>query len=289
MSAPENPSPDKSTYAIDAENAAEMARLMGQDRLLTKTMGGLLPPDADPSTMHAVLDIASGPGGWTLDMATAYPQILATGVDISHLMVAYAQSQAQLRGLDNASFKAMNVLEPLGFADNTFDLVNIRFISAFMPVTAWSQLVQECMRILRPGGILRLTDFELPLSNSPAFEKLMGLAIRSFQMSQLSFSPEGRNTGITFMLGRFLRDARFADIQHRAYVVEFSQGTENHMAMYQDWMIASKLVQPYMVKRGIATQEELELLYQQMLAEMTEDDFCAVWYFMSAWGRKPEK
>ena len=288
MSAPENPSPDKSTYAIDAENAAEMARLMGQDRMLTKTMGGLLPPDADPSTMHAVLDIASGPGGWVLDMASAYPHISATGVDISHLMVAYAQSQAQLRGLDNASFKVMNVLEPLGFADNSFDLVNVRFISAFMPVTAWSTLVQECMRILRPGGILHLTDFELPLSNSPAFEKLTGLATRSFQMSKLSFSPEGRNVGITFMLGRFLRDARFADIQHRAYAVEFSQGTENHMAMYQDWMIASKLVQPYMVKLGLATQEELELLYQQMLAEMTEEGFCAVWYFMSAWGRKPK-
>ncbi|HLJ36235.1 MAG TPA: methyltransferase domain-containing protein [Ktedonobacteraceae bacterium] len=289
MSAPEKSSSGKSTYAIDAENAAEMARLMGQDRLLTKTMGGLLPPEADPSTMQTVLDIASGPGGWVLDIASAYPHISATGVDISHLMVAYAQSQAQVRGVDNAYFKVMNVLEPLGFAENTYDLVNVRFISAFMPVTAWPTLVQECMRILRPGGILRLTDFELPLSNSPAFEKLMGLATRSFQLSKLSFSPEGRNAGITFMLGRFLRDARFADIQHRAYVVEFSQGTENHMAMYQDWMIASKLVQPYMVKLGLAMQEELELLYQQMLAEMTEDDFCAVWYFMSAWGQKPKE
>ncbi|MEO8971404.1 MAG: methyltransferase domain-containing protein [Ktedonobacteraceae bacterium] len=289
MPAPENSSSDKSTYAIDAENAAEMARLMGQDRLLTKTMGGLLPADADLSTMNNILDIASGPGGWVLDVATAYPHIAVTGVDISHLMVAYAQSQAQERDVDNAHFKVMNVLEPLDFADNTFDLVNVRFISAFMPVTAWAVLVQECMRILKPRGILHLTEFELPLSNSSAFEKLMGLAIRSFQMSKLSFSPEGRNVGITFMLGRFLRNAQFENIQHQAYAMEFSQGTENHMAMYQNWMIASKLVQPYLVKLGLATQEELELLYQQMLAEMTGDDFCAVWHLMSAWGWKPEK
>ncbi len=262
---------------------------MGQDRLLTKAMAGLFPADADPSTMHNILDIASGPGGWVLDVASAYPHIAVTGVDISHLMAAYAQSQAQVRGVDNAYFKIMNVLEPLDFADNAFDLVNVRFISAFMHTTAWSTLVQECMRILKPGGILHLTDFELPLSNSSAFEKLMGLAIRSFQMSKLSFSPEGRNVGITFMLGRFLRNAQFEHIQHQAYVVEFSQGTENHMAMYQNWMIASKLVQPYLVKLGLGTQEELERLYQHMLIEMAADDFCAVWYFMSAWGRKPEK
>ncbi|MHB8600117.1 MAG: class I SAM-dependent methyltransferase [Ktedonobacteraceae bacterium] len=282
------PTLNESTYAIDAENAAEMARLMGQDRLLTKAMAGLFPADAEPSTMNNILDIASGPGGWVLDVASANPHIAVTGVDISHLMVAYAQSQAQVRGVDNAYFKIMNVLEPLGFADNTFDLVNVRFISAFMHTTAWSVLVQECMRILKPGGILHLTDFELPLSNSSAFEKLMGLAIRSFQMSKLSFSPEGRNVGITFMLGRFLRNAQFEHIQHQAYVVEFSQGTENYMAMYQNWMIASKLVQPYLVKLGLGTQEELERLYQQMLIEMVAEDFCAVWYFMSAWGRKPE-
>ncbi len=281
--------PNEGTYAIDAENAAEMARLMGQDRLLTKTMGGLLPADADLSTMNNILDIASGPGGWVLDMASTYPHIAVTGVDISNLMIAYAQSQAQLRGVDNAYFNVMNVLEPLDFADNTFDLVNVRFISAFMAATSWSTLVQECLRILRPGGILHLTDFELPLSNSPAFEKLMGLAIRSFQMSKLSFSPEGRNVGITFMLGRFLRNAQFVNIQHQAYAIEFSKGTENHMAMYQNWMIASKLVQPYLVKLGLGTQEQLDRLYQQMLTEMVAEDFCAVWYFMSAWGRKPVK
>lgn len=288
MSVPESSS-DKSTYAIDAENAAEMARLMGQDRLLTKTMDGLLPADTDPSTMHTALDIASGPGGWVLDMASAYPHISVTGVDLSHIMIDYAQSQAQVRGVDNAHFKIMNVLEPLDLADNTFDLVNIRFISAFMPTTAWSTLVQECKRILKPGGILHLTDFELPISNSSAFEKMMGLAIRSFHLSKLSFSPEGRNVGITYMLGRFLRNAQFENIQHQVYAIEFSKGTENHMAMYQNWMIACKLAQPYLVKLGLATQEELDRLYQQMLVEMAEDDFCAVWYFMSAWGRKPEK
>ena len=276
MSTSEKPSQEKSTYAIDAENAAEMARLMSQDRLLTKVMGGLFPPGSDPSTMQEVLDIATGPGGWVLDVASAYPDISVTGIDISQLMIAYAQSQAQVRAVAHAHFRIMNVLEPLQFSDNTFDFVNIRFISAFMPVTAWPVLVQECLRILKPGGILHLTDFELPLSNSPSFERLMALANLSFHLSHLSFSPDGRNVGITYMLGKFLRDAHFVDVRHRAYAIEFSKGTEDHTEMYQNWMVASKLVQPYMVKLGLGTQEELERLYQQMLTEMTADDFCAL-------------
>lgn len=40
---------NESTYVIDAENAAEMARLTRQDRLITKTMGGLFPERSDLS------------------------------------------------------------------------------------------------------------------------------------------------------------------------------------------------------------------------------------------------
>src|SRR5712691_5576152 len=63
----------ESTYFIDAESAAEMARLMIQDRLLTKGMGGLFPERADLSNLHRILDIGCGPGAWALDVADAYP------------------------------------------------------------------------------------------------------------------------------------------------------------------------------------------------------------------------
>jgi tRNA G46 methylase TrmB len=49
------------------------ARLMIQDRLLTKGMGGLFPERADLSNLHRILDIGCGPGAWALDMADAYP------------------------------------------------------------------------------------------------------------------------------------------------------------------------------------------------------------------------
>src|SRR5579885_3757190 len=47
----------ENTYVAPTENAAEMARLIDQDRLVTEAMGGLFPPDLDPQAVRAVLDV----------------------------------------------------------------------------------------------------------------------------------------------------------------------------------------------------------------------------------------
>jgi hypothetical protein len=59
------------TYVIDAESAAEMSRLLEQDRLLTSHLGGLLPERTDLAPMQWVLDLACGPGGWAQAVALA--------------------------------------------------------------------------------------------------------------------------------------------------------------------------------------------------------------------------
>jgi hypothetical protein len=62
----------RNIYIIDSEQAAELARLMQQDRLLTEAMGGLLPEEGInlPERGH-VLDLACGPDGWALELALA--------------------------------------------------------------------------------------------------------------------------------------------------------------------------------------------------------------------------
>src|SRR2546423_14165351 len=95
---------NNNTYILDAESGAEMARLMKQDRLLTQGMHGFLAERDDVATMHNILDIACGPGGWVLDVAFAHAQINVVGIDISSVMVEYARTQAELQRLANANF-----------------------------------------------------------------------------------------------------------------------------------------------------------------------------------------
>jgi predicted O-methyltransferase YrrM len=275
------------TYFIDAENAAEMARLTNLARLITRNMGGLFPPEIDLAGVQRVLDIACGPGGWALDVAQAYPHKEVTGIDISRLMIAYAQAQAREQGLANVQFEVMDALKPLAFADNSFDLVNARFISGFMSKAAWPKLVQEMVRITRPGGIIRLTEIESAMTNSPSAEKLFALCSRALYLSGQSFSVDGRNIGITLMLGRLLRDAGCLTGGKAAYAIDFSFGTEEYTSEYQDLRTFLKLIQPFLVKVGVATQEEIDALYHRAMEEMQSPAFCGIWPFLSIWGTKP--
>lgn len=283
--------PDTNPYFIDPESAAEMARLMKQDRLFTEGMGGLFPErSGDLSTIKDILDIGCGPGGWMLDVARLYPDMQVTGIDISKLMVEYARAQARVQWLNNAHFKVMDALKPLDFPDSSFDLVNARSIFGFMPTTAWPRLMQECIRIVRPGGVIRLTEFDTyGLSTSPACEKINELGLRAFKLAGYSFSPDARSLGMTPMLGRFLREVGCVDIHHMAHAIDYSVGTEAHGPMYTNSKVIFKLAQPFMLKMKVATQEELDVLYEQALQEMMAEDFCGVWFYLTVYGTKPPR
>ncbi len=281
-------SQNENTYLFDSESAAEMARLVSQDLLVTKYMGGLLPENPDFTGIKQVLDVACGPGGWAIEVAFAHPEIEVVGIDISRTMIEYARAQAKVQGLNNVRFLVMDATRPLDFSENHFDLVNLRGAVGFMTPSAWPNFVQECVRISRSGGMLRLTECDdLGVTTSPAFEKLSMMGNAAYLRAGRSFSPEGRNWGITPMLARFLREAGCEHIQQRAHVIDYSTGTEAHDGMFHNWMISLKFVQPFLVKMGIATQDELDSLYQQAMAEMMADEFSALWYFVTVTGEKP--
>jgi ubiquinone/menaquinone biosynthesis C-methylase UbiE len=284
---PEDSSHNEKTYVLDAENAAEMARLIQQDLLITRHMGGLLPEQPDFANISRVLDVGCGPGGWVHEVAAAHPSLEAVGIDISTIMIQYARVQAGVRGLDNARFEVMDATKPLQFPANSFDLINARLIFAFMPLDGWPRLVQECLRLLRSGGLLRLTECEWCITNGEAFERLNGMGTRALKLAGRSFSPDGRQLGMSPMLGRFLLDAGFQRITIKGHAIDFSARMEAHDAYYQDYRVLFKLLQPFLVNMKVTTQEEVAWLYEQMLEEMRSDGFRGVAFLLTATGEKP--
>jgi SAM-dependent methyltransferase len=287
---------DKSnTYLNDPESGGEMARLLDQDRTLTAAMGGLLPERDDIEHMHDVLDVACGPGGWVQELAFSYPHLEVTGIDISKAMIEYAQMQARTRHLQNATFAVMNATLPLDFMDNSFDLVNVRTIAGFMKKWAWPNLIGECVRVLRPGGVLRMTETDnWGTTNSSAFSTLMDLSYLAIWLDDHSFDAGRHSFGITPLLERFLREAGLEAIDQRAHAVNFSSGTPSYKAMYNNFQVFFKLIQPFLLRirgtfadSGIPPQEELDRLYMQMLQEMIQQDFAGIFYLLTVWGRKP--
>jgi ubiquinone/menaquinone biosynthesis C-methylase UbiE len=279
---------EQNAYVIDAESSAEMARLLQQDRILSKQMGGLLSEQTDPTKFRRVLDIACGPGGWALDMAFTLPEAHVYGVDISQRMIEYARAQAQVQGLENASFRNMDVTKCLDFEANCFDLVNARAIVGFMSPNKWPKLIAECKRVLHPGGILRFTESDIwGVTNSLAYERLEGFALQALFKAGQSFSPDGKTVGITPMMRRLLLDGGFKDVQNKAHVHEFSAGTEAYNGYYHDCMAFFPLIKPFLLRMEMTTEAEFDELYQQMLTDMRSDDFCGNSFFLTVWGVKP--
>lgn len=280
-SSPERPT----TYFAEVENVAEMARLLKQARFATTGLSGLFPRHLDVSAVHDVLDLACGPGEWVLAVAEAYPTIHVTGVDKSEVMIQFARSLSQ--AISTVCFTVTDALEPLAFAGAAFDLIHARFIAGFMPTAAWPKLLAECRRLLRPGGIMLLVEGEMAMTTSAAVEQLSGLFTRALCAIGQSFSPDGRHLGITPMLRTLLRDAGFLACQMEAAAMEHSTGTAFHASLSEDYAAAFQLMQPFLVRAGVATSEELAPLYHRMVEEMQAEDFCSLGYALQVWGQKP--
>ena len=277
-------------FYLLGDSQAEMVRLLEADQLYTKAMGGLLPeqPEQTIAQLHNVLDIGCGPGGWILEMAYANSHLHATGIDISQGMIDYAKALARANGLDNTHFHVANAIDPLGFPDASFDLVNARQIEGVIPATAWPGLLKEMVRVSRRGGIIRITSVEWGgVTNSAAFQMLRVLMIRGTMRTRLNLIPDERWFGAAVILSRYLRDAGCLNIQERPSIMDFSAGTEYYQPINQQWAIVFELVEPFFLATGVTTKSELERLRHQFSIEMLEDSFRGIMYTLTVWGEKP--
>ncbi len=285
---------ERNTYIFDPESAAEMGRLILQDRLLNEAMGGLLPErsEVEVRKIRRGLDIGCGPGGWALSLAQKYPHMEVVGIDIGELMIAYCQVQARREGLTNIRFEKMNALQPLRFPDHTFDLVNMRAAVCYVPRTAWPAVVRECVRVACPGGSVRLTEFDsLGLTNSPVFEEGQRAGMRMCHKRGFGFSPEGGpNVGVTFMLGKFLSDAGCRTIRNHPHVVDFSYGAPLHASQVQNVNVAVEQARAMPETPGEAIKPEQELQgrrgHESVIKAMQSPNFRALQFWLTACGEK---
>jgi len=275
---------------LDLSSGAEVARQMRQDALIIQAMGGLFLEHPNLSQVDHVLDIACGPGEWALEMAFTYPEITVVGIDPNEHMVAYARAQAQVQGLQNVSFQVMDIAKPLQFSTNSFDIVNAHLIAPYLCCENWACAVKEFMRVVRPGGMLRLTECDEPgSSNSLAYETLKRLYGRAFSRNGQSFHPfpDGPHMCITPLLQQFVREAGGMHVRQKVHILNYSAKERAFLSSYENLKVLYKLGQPFLLKMGVATQEQVDQLYEQMLIDMLSDDFCGLWYFLTVYAEKP--
>lgn len=289
MSAPPEPrkTEQPSTYFVqDKEKQEELERLDIQDHMITKSMGGVLAEQPDPTLFRRVLDVACGPGGWTIDAALAYPALSLIGIDISQRMIEFARTQAAAHQLsDRVEFHVMDALRMLEFPDKYFDLVNMRLGSSFLRTWDWPKLLSEFLRVTRPGGVVRITDSQVvQQSTSPALTQIFEMFVRAFYRAGHFFAEE--STGLTAHLPRLLTRYGYNQVQTKVYALEYRPGTPAWQAYY-GVLEHSQTMFPFLKKWGCAP-ENLTEVYQQVLVDARQSSFHVTWNLTTAWGTKPK-
>ncbi len=267
----------------------EVSRLLSKTPLLIRALGGLLPGLSKKhlQQINTILEVACGPGGWTQAMARAYPRLHITGVDISHAMIAFARSTLLHNSLANITYLEIpSFTGPYPFEEASFDLISAQFMSKFLTVDEWPIFLSACWHLLRPGGWLRLTDFEVSLTNSPAHEELSSLFIHAMRLAGRSFSPSDRHLGLLCELESLLAAAGFQECFSTSHIVNYSYGAPLYEELKKDFLILSREMQPLIVEMGLATQERVDALHWRQSYEIDLPTFHALTPMLTMWGTK---
>ncbi len=276
-----------STYFVqDRDNQQELARLQALDRLATQSIGGLLPEQPDPSRFKRVLDIGCGTGGWLIETAKTYPDMTQLfGIDISGTISNYARSQAEAHQVsDRVEFVVMDALRMLEFPNSFFDLVNMRFGQSFLRTWDWPKLLQEALRVSKPGGVIRFTEGDFGAnSSSQAYNRLADLGLQAFHQAGHYFTPDGN--GAAAHLPRLMHQYGVRNIQTRACTAEHRANTPEGALFTENVRIVCRTSVPFM-RKWIRLPDDYEDIYQQALVDMLAPDFIATWNFLTAWGNK---
>lgn len=109
----------------------------------------------EPHHPGAVLDVATGTGDVLLSLRSIHPTF-TVGTDLSSNMLALARPKLKSAG----TIFVQSAAEYLPFCDRSFDLVTVAFgVRNFSDL---ERALQECHRVLKPGGKIRILEFSRP-------------------------------------------------------------------------------------------------------------------------------
>ena len=102
-----------------------------------------------------VLDVGSGPGTITADLAERVPDGHVTALEVTEEAIRLARTEATARGLTNIDF-AIGDVHALDFPDDTFCVVHAHQVLQHVgdPV----QALREMRRVTKPGGYVAVRD-----------------------------------------------------------------------------------------------------------------------------------
>ena len=140
-------------------------------RILAPLKRGLKRFSDRPYSELRVLDLATGTGRALKQIRGALPEVQLLGIDLSSAYLRQASRCLNNRGGEFVELVRGNV-ENMPFENESMQAVTCVFLLHELPPKARQNALEECWRVLEPGGIIVLAD-SIQLTDSPQFSKVL--------------------------------------------------------------------------------------------------------------------
>lgn len=275
-------------YFANQEDMRELVRLLKQGQMLTETAGGVLPEQDDLGRFHDLLDLACGPGEWAMTLSQASPLLHIVGVDLSNQMIAYAQSRVTAANNQHVQFQVADLSQgQLAFPDECFDLINTRLLIGFMKHDRWPLLLSECFRLLRPGGIIRTTEYLNITSNDPTIQRSDWVALEAWRRAGRAWTSGPETTGFEERMPALLGEAGFIEISSRTFDINFGIDSPYHEFLLENFAEVHRLSITFLTQLSLGSEQDIEELAHHLLALKKKPGLSANWNFLCLTGVKP--
>ena len=140
-------------------------------RVLAPLKRGLNRFSSKESKKVKVLDIATGTGRTLQQIQSAFPELELYGLDLSGSYLKQASKYLSSRSGDLVQLTKGNA-EKMPYGSNSFQALTCVFLFHELPRDARQNVLNECFRLLEPGGTLVLAD-SIQIEDSPKFTPIM--------------------------------------------------------------------------------------------------------------------
>ncbi|KAG8718088.1 hypothetical protein FRC08_005975 [Ceratobasidium sp. 394] len=110
----------------------------------------------DPGRTYHVLELGTRDGTWVQEMATEFPHVQFRSLDVAPIMSHVPRP--------NVVFEVYNFGGGLLLDDSSQDVVFLNVV--FELIKDYPALIREAHRVLRPGGLIHIRDFDIVLYDS---------------------------------------------------------------------------------------------------------------------------
>ncbi|KAJ3030550.1 hypothetical protein HDV00_008856 [Rhizophlyctis rosea] len=225
-----------------------------------------------------VLDLGCGSGIWAFETATAFPTCHVTGFDLSPVQPSTVKPQ-------NVDFMVGDLTKlPLPFPDASFDFVDMRFLIFAFRADFWPTIIQEIVRVVKPGGYVEFLEPYGDLSGETRVPNFFGMMIDG-QVAR------GIDIRISHKLKEYLNSVPLlTDVHEITKPIHMRPDPTDPESVRLAKMMSDDMIsvvsglKAVFLAKGVCDDGDFDMLVREHVKELAERD--RIYYFTRCFARK---